>query len=253
MLRSAKELQGYTIQATDGDIGKVYTFFFEEEDWVIRYLAVDTGTFLSGKRVLISPAAVGQPDWQSQHVPVDLTREQVKNSPDIDMRHPISRHDEMALHSHYKWPAYWAHDPFVMQSLAARPGHPPSAPEQPAPQPQPHGEQGRGPLLRSSRELMGYYIRAKDGDIGHVEDFIIDTAEWYVRYMVVDTRNWLPGKKVVVSPAWVKEVRWADLLVTVDLSREMIKDSPEFDPAAPVNREYETRLYDFYGRPKYWS
>jgi hypothetical protein len=106
--------------------------------------------------------------------------------------------------------------------------------------------------LQSTQEVIGYYIQASDGDIGHVEDFIADDAAWTMRYIVIDTRNWWPGKKVLVAPQWVTAVNWGESQVQVDLRCEDIKNSPEFDPAAPVNREYEERLYDFYGRPKYW-
>lgn len=109
------------------------------------------------------------------------------------------------------------------------------------------------PHLRSTREVIGYHIQANDGGIGHVDDFIAGGEDWVIRYMIVDTRNWLPGRKVLVAPTWVKRVDWAKRDVYVDLSRETIENSPEFDPSAPVNREYELRLYDYYGRPRYWT
>jgi hypothetical protein len=109
------------------------------------------------------------------------------------------------------------------------------------------------PHLRSTQEVLGYYIHASDGDLGHVEDFIVDDDNWTIRYMVVDTRNWLPGKKVLVAPEWITEVSWGESKVYVDLTQDAIKDSPEYDPTETVNRLYEERLYDFYGRPKYWS
>jgi hypothetical protein len=113
--------------------------------------------------------------------------------------------------------------------------------------------QGRGALLRSTREVIGYYIQATDGQIGHVEDFVIDTATWHIRYMVVDTRNWWPGKKVLVSPRWIEGVQWDTQQVTVGLSRDHIKDSPEFDPSVPLDRAYEARLFDHYSQPTYWG
>ena len=100
--------------------------------------------------------------------------------------------------------------------------------------------------------MIGYKIHAEEGQIGHVEDFIVHEDDWAIRYMVVDTRNWLPGRKVIIPPDWIKDISWMDSEVLVDVSKEVVKESPEFDPAAPVNREYETRLYDYYGRPKYW-
>jgi sporulation protein YlmC with PRC-barrel domain len=108
------------------------------------------------------------------------------------------------------------------------------------------------PHLRQTREVIGYHIHANDGDIGHVEDFIFDDKTWIIRYMVIDTRNWLPGKKVIVSPEWITDIDGEESKVYVNLSQAEVRNSPEFDPSAPVNREYETRLYDYYGRPKYW-
>jgi PRC-barrel domain len=101
--------------------------------------------------------------------------------------------------------------------------------------------------------VLAYYIQAHDGQIGHVEDFIVDTEAWAIRYIAVDTGNWWPGKKVLVAATWIEYVDWAESLVHVDLSRDQVKGSPEFDTTAPVNRAYESRLYDYYGRPVYWS
>lgn len=256
MLSSTNELQGYTIQATDGDMGKVRSFFFEEEDWLIRYLLVDTGKWLSGKEVLLTPDAVGTPKWNGQHVPVDLTREQVRNSPDIDTSRPLSRTDEIALHSHYNWSPYWSRDPFVSQALAGRlggtmvPEPPASTPPQP---PHPQNPVATGLLLHSTRQITGCYVHATDGDIGHVEDFIVDTEDWRLRYLVVDTRNWLPGKKVLIAPWCVQHIRVQDRQVQVDLPRERLQDSPEYDPKQPIQRSYEERLFAYYGWPKYWQ
>jgi hypothetical protein len=108
--------------------------------------------------------------------------------------------------------------------------------------------------LRSTKEIIGYHVGAKDDEIGHVDDFIAeDEKSWNIRYIVLDTRNWLPGKKVLISPQWAKEISWTFKKIFVDLLKEIIKNSPEYDPSEPVNREYENILYDYYGKPKYWS
>jgi hypothetical protein len=243
MLRSAKSLHGYTIQAIDGDIGKVSEFLFDDQFWTVRYLVVNTGSWLMERRVLITPAALGQPSWEPQRFPVMLTREQVEKSPDIDTDRPVSRQQEVALHAHYGWLPYW--------DMAVPLGSAPIPVPQPAMEVDEIGEQG-DPHLRSTQAVMGYYIQARDGDIGHVEDFIVDAETWTIRYMVVDTRNWLPGKQVLVSPWWITEVSWDTSRVRVHMERQAIKNSPPFDPATPVNRDYEEQLYDYYGRPKYW-
>jgi sporulation protein YlmC with PRC-barrel domain len=255
MLRNVKDLQGYTIQATDGDIGSVRTFYFDDRDWRVRYLVVDTGNWLPGKRVLLSPESLHSPLLDTEDLPVNLTRDQVRDSPDIDTDRPVSRQQEVALHAHYNWPAYWTmRDPLVAQDLVARPGGPPVPPPGiPAATPDLIDAQHRDVHLHSMREVIGYHIQASDGQIGHVEDIIIDTDTWAVHYIIIDTRNWLPGKKVLVAPDWIEEVNWTDSQVHVELSRDQIKDSPEFDASTPVNRDYELKLYDYYGRPTYWS
>ena len=146
----------------------------------------------------------------------------------------MSRQQETELHLYYGWTPYWQSG-MAAPALAGK-----------------QAETSGDPNLRSSVEVTGYHIQARDGEIGHVEDFLANDEDWVIRYMIVDTRNWLPGKKVLVSPTWIEEVDWLTRDVHVDLKRETIRHSPEFDPDAPVNREYEMRLYDYYGRPKYW-
>jgi hypothetical protein len=239
MLRSAKDLRGYTIQAIDSSIGAVYDFYFDDQVWAIRYLVVETGSWLSGQRILLSPVALDTPEWETKTFPVKLTQEQVKGSPPVVTDKPVSRQMEEELHAHYGWPPYWV----STRALAAV-----QVVEQKY-----EDETSEDLTLRSMREVVGYDIRATDGKVGHVEDFVVDDGSWIIRYMVVDTRDWLPGRKVLVAPTWIEAVTWPERDVYVSLSRETVKDSPKFDPSAPVNREYELRLYDYYGRPKYWT
>jgi sporulation protein YlmC with PRC-barrel domain len=262
MLRLANELKGYALVATDGEIGSVHDLFFDDETWEVRYFVVDTGGWLPGRKVLISPEAFGRADWIERHIEVSLDKEQIKNSPPVDVDKPLSRQRESEYRSHYAWPSYWARE--------ARPGQddygPRTHPAVDTEREQSHKREVRRPdmrdlgtdpmlddvHLRSLREVTGYEISATDGEIGHVDDFVVDDETWTVRYMVVDTGRWLPGKRVLVSPAWIARVDWDESAVDVDMSRDQIKDAPEFDPSAPVNRQYEERLYDFYGRPTYW-
>lgn len=247
MLRSIKALRGYTIAARDGEIGHVHEFYFDDASWILRYLVVDTGPWLFGRKVLISPVALAQPEWGLERFPVLLTKEQVENSPSIDLDAPVSRQQELELHRYYGWPVYWSGPgaPVGPGAVAIDPIE--AAPGAPATQ-QEEGD----PHLRSTREVIGYHIEARDGEFGEVEDFIVDDVAWIIRYMVIDTRAWLPGRKVLISPRWIEEVDWIETKVSVDLPQETIKNSPEYNPKAPVNREYEERLYDYYGRPAYW-
>ena len=255
MLISAKELQGYTIHARDGDLGGVRTFYFDDEEWCIHSMVVDTGSWFSGRHVLIQVDALGQPDRQRQRLSVDLTQEEVRNSPEVPKHKASSSYDATAMQTYGGRNVYWSTDPFVLHSVAARPASMPipSAPPVADTAPRLADMQGRGALLRSTREVMGYYIQATDGQIGHVEDFVIDTATWHIRYMIVDTRNWWPGKKVLVSPSWIDQVQWDTQQVTVGLSRDHIKNGPEFDASVPLDRDYEVRLFDHYGRSTYWG
>jgi hypothetical protein len=243
MLRSAKELFGYSIQATDGDIGKAHDFFFDDETWAIRYLVVDTGDWLSGRKVLIVPSVLGEPKWESRSFPVSLTKDHVEKSPDIDIDKPVHRQQEIELYNHYQWVPYWG---ATMPGGFIAPA--PDGTEKPEEEKKEEGDTH----LRSAREVLGYHIHAADGPIGHAADFILDDRVWIFRYIVVDTKNWLPGRKVLISPHWVSGVSWKESLVYVDLTKDLIKNGPEYDPSAPINRRYEERLYDFYGRPKYW-
>jgi hypothetical protein len=180
---------------------------------------------------------------------VALTRGQVEKSPDIDTDQPVSRQQETALHNHYGWPMYWI-DP----GTGAWPAVSPMAPIFAPPKPFETATEGKAdPHLRSIKEVTGYHIHASDGEMGHVEDFIVDDALWVIRYMVVHASNWLPAKKVLISPQWLGEIRHRERKVNVTLTQESIRHCPEFDPRAFVNREYEERLYDYYGRPGYWD
>ena len=266
MLRSSKELNGYTVLDLNGEaVGTVDDLLFDDLAWVMRYLVVDLGVWLPGRKVLVPPGALEQPDWGGGvSFPVKLTKAQIERGPDIDADQPISRQQEEALHDYFQWQPYWRDvTPFDAQAAGVptesyletmrRAGREKEAPTSEEMMEKVSAAEHTGdPHLRSSDEVFGYDIQATDGAIGHVEDFIIDTVLWTIRYIVVDTRNWLPGKKVLIAPQWVKQFSWQEADAYVDLTRTEIKESPEYDPAAPVNRGYEERLYDYYGRPKYW-
>jgi hypothetical protein len=244
MLRSLKDLLKYDIATTDGEIGVVHDFYFDDLEWRIRYLVVDTGTWLPGKQVLISPVSIGRADWPARQLHLRLTRDQVENSPGIETNEPVSRQHEIDLAKYYAWPYYWGARVGGGAAAAAA-----LADEKAG---SPGSEQG-DPNLRSVKEVTGYRIEATDGEIGHAEDFIGDDEDWSIRYMVVDTRNWLPGKRVLVGPWMIQSIRWDESKVHVNLPRELVKDAPEYDSSAGVNHEYETRWYDYYGRPHEWK
>jgi hypothetical protein len=246
MQKTLSQLKGFTIGAKDGDIGAVDDTLFDDSLWTVRYLVVDTTKWLPGRQVVISPVAVGKMDWDEKRVPVSLSKEQVEKSPDLDSKH-LSREHERRYYDFYGWPYYWIGGDVWGAGLY--PGE--LAIAETMTTPEEIAQQSDDPHLRSAKEVTGYYIEATDGDIGHVEDFIIDDETWEIRYMVVDTKNWWPGKKVVVAPEWIERVSWTDSKVYVDLSRDAIQSGPEFDPER-LNREYEEKLYKHYDRTGYW-
>jgi hypothetical protein len=256
MLRNVRKLQGFDVRATDGDIGHVDEFYFDDTRWTIRYLVVDTGGWLSGRKVLVSPYALGAADWRAERLHVNLTRQMIENSPDIDPERPVSRQQEIQYSGHYGWPYWWA-GPGLWGPMAY-PGLVPPAPELLTDERDERAalttvEEEGDPHLRSTKEVMGYVIHALDGEIGHVGDFIVDDRSWEIRYLVVDTGGWWPGKKVLVPPEWIERVSWPDAAVEIDLHRETIKNGPEWDPDTPISRDFEDRLFGYYGRPRYWQ
>ena len=250
MLRSLNSYRNQTLDARDGAIGKVHDFLFEDDSWAIRYAVADTKRWVPGRKVLIAAHALGQPDRVDDNLPVDLSRDQIKSSPDIDTDQPVSRQEQLSLHRHYGWPFYWSQPtPLGGPAMA----HPDATviPSQPiAAKPDTEAPKIAGdPHLRSLREVAGYRIEARDDRLGHVDDLIFSDEDWKVRYLVVDTRNWLPGKKVLVPPDWkVEDISWSDRTVAIGLDRATIKRAPEFEPELPIGRDYEQRLNDYYGR-----
>lgn len=224
--RSMHELKGDTIAARDGSIGSVKDVYFDDEHWAVRYLVVDTGEWLPGRKVLISPASLSQRQPDGDAIGVDLTREQVRQAPDMGEDQPVSRLQEMSHASYYGYPGYWS-GPYLWGTAltpAAYPRRENRAEEEVRRMAERAAETSH---VRSGEEVIGYEIRAADGEIGHVEDFLIDAESWAIAGMVVDTRNWLPGKKVVVPPAAIESVDWFGKEVTVRLTREKLKGSPE--------------------------
>jgi len=245
-------LLGFTIAATDGDIGGVEAFYFDDTSFTVRHLVVDTGGWLPGRKVLISPRALPAIDWDGKRINADLTKSQVEQSPNIDTDQPVSRQQEIKYHQYYGYPYYWE-GPYLW-GLGANPvGGPEGAALGGERQWEWEAKPPSDPHLRSSAVVIGYHIEATDGDIGHVDDFLVDDSSWAIRYIVVDTRNWWPGTKVLVSPEWVERIAWSDSKVHVTVTREQIRESPAYDPLDPVARDYEARLHDHYGRPRHWE
>ncbi|MGA7180332.1 MAG: PRC-barrel domain-containing protein [Thiobacillaceae bacterium] len=265
MLRSMNDLEDYTIRATDGIIGHVKDFYFDDEAWVIRYLVVDTGSWLSSRKVLISPVAIGNSDWTEKILPVSITKEQVKNSPDIDTEKPVSRQHEIRYLGYYGYPFYWGgpglwgaaiYPNMMMPSdggLVSTPDDAQSQVEKAYTQAETARHQDDDPHLRSYKAVMSYHIQPTDGDIGHVQGLLVDEETWAIRYLIVDTSNRWLGHQVLIAPQWIQDVSWSDATVSVNLTRQAVKDAPPYDSSAQLDRKLETDIYQHYGRPGYWA
>jgi len=263
MLRSMHELENYAIGATDGDVGHVKDFYFDDDTWVIRYLVVATGSWLMNRDVLISPISVHNPDWAGRTLPVSITKEQVRNSPDIDTEKPVSRQHEMRYLGYYGYPYYWGGRGMWgagMYPYAMYPGYDYGASsverareEEIYARTENERHRNDDPRLRSCKAVVGYHIHATDGHIGHVEGMLVDEETWAVRYLVVNTSNWWMGHKVLIAPQWVTAVDWSGQSVSVDLSRGLIQDGPVYDPDAGTSRQQELSLYQHFGRTGYWA
>ena len=254
MLRNVTHLKGFAIHARDGEIGTLEQFYFDDESWAVRYLVVNTGGWLSGRLVLVSPIALRQAEWQSQRLDVALTKKQIADSPIIDTHKPVSRQHEAIYSGYYGYPYYWRGA--NLWGLGSYPADLTVRRESMAETEAAHARAGKESVdshLRSTDEVKGYHTEAADGEIGHVTDFLVDDETWAIRYLEVDTRNWWPGKKVLVSPQWINHVSWRESKVYVDLTRETIQNGPEWSASMTVTREYESRLYDYYDRSPYWE
>jgi hypothetical protein len=261
MLRNLDDLLDRAIHATDGDIGQVKDFYLDDQAWVVRYLVVETGSWLASRKVLVSPVAISLADSQEKMLAASITREQVKNSPDIDTDKPVSRQHEMDFLGYYAYPLYWGGPGLwgagstpnrIMPEFVSTPSVI-----------KPQADSVRAdiaaardihtdPHLRSCSAVMSYHVHATDGDIGHVEGLLVDERTWAIRYLIVNTSNWWLGHQVLIAPDLIREVSWADGVVSLNLTRQKIKDAPAYDPAVQVDRMHETSVYKHYGNMAYW-
>jgi uncharacterized protein YrrD len=240
MTYSLKSLIGFAMGATDGEIGAVKDFYFDDCTWSIRYIIVETGSWLNGRRVLISPATLLPFDWDKGIFPVNLTREQIENSPDIDTAKPVSRQMEIDLQMHYRYAAYW--EPSFYGGGMSLPVYLPDSQET-----EPARNVDEDWHLRSSDQVKGYVIKASDGEIGSLEDFLLHSSGGNIEFLVVDTGHWLPGKKVVICPKLIKEINWKTSVITVHASTEQVKNSPEYNHGQPFSEGDAMTLDNYYG------
>jgi hypothetical protein len=249
MLHKLLDLKKFTIDASDGRAGVVKDVFFQEDTWVVRYLVVDTGGWITGREVLVVPAMVEAVDWQGKHVHVRATRDQIERAPGVALDQPPSRELEQTYFDYYSMPYYW-HEPMDYGRFITTPSVDAATAQSLTDE---RLAQIHDSKLRSAKETAGYKVQCKDSLIGHLDDFVVDDESWGVRYVVVDTGKFFLGHNVLLATHWVEDVDWQEEHMVVDLTSEQVKDAPEFDPAEPLGREYEESLHGHYGKTGYWS
>lgn len=248
MLQSVNDLKDYTIIAADGEVGSIEEFYFEDTSLAVRFLVANTGSWLTDKKNLISPLAITHLDREKQGIHVALTVEQVRQSPGIDKHQPVSQQMEKLVSDYYGNRFYWEKRPDLTaaqlssaNAAAANVKAAVTSQTDIPPAPDVH--------LRSMQEMTGYDIEGLDGKFGELEDFYVETDDWSIRYIGVDTHNFWSWKHVLISPRWLGQINWAQQKVSVDLTRAQIESSPDFEKVTEISREYETRLHKHYEQP----
>jgi hypothetical protein len=247
MLWNASAINGYRISASDGHIGTISDFLFDDASWHVRWLVVETGNWLSGRRVLLPTSAVEHLDQVQQNCLIKLTMQQIKDSPDVDTERPVSRQREASVYSYYGYSPYWDYGylggigflggPVYMGAIGGTDR-----------EAAPAGKQNHDDVhLRSVEEVTHYHIHASDGQIGHVDGILVEDAGWSIGYLIADTKNWWPGKKVLLSPHSVKEIDWSSRLVKVDVDRQAVKGAPAYDASKTVDQAYRDKFLNYYG------
>jgi hypothetical protein len=256
MLLVLSSLKGYAIEATDGQIGTVSDFLFDDRTWKLRWLVADIGSWRASSKVLIHPSAITQADYQRQELSVALTIDQVKASPDILQDQPVSRQIEHNVHSYYGWDPLWSSDSYFGGNAMASPMVPPpfsldftdGEAAREASEIGDDADQG-DPHLRSAAAVNGSHIRATDGEIGHLENLLVEDATWQLHYLIIDTKNWWPDQHVLLSPHAVGDISYLDEEIRLNVSREQVRASPSWEPSVAIDAAYEQRLQKHYGWP----
>jgi sporulation protein YlmC with PRC-barrel domain len=221
------------VLSSDGhDLGTIQDFYFDDERWTIRYVVVKTGRWLTGRAVLLSPMMLDHIQWDQALVTFALTREQIESAPDADLAMPLSRRWEAAHASHYAIPYYWT-GAGVWENWAT-----PSEARRAVREPLSAPAGMDAEHVRSTRAVAGYHLHAADGEIGHVDDFVVDDRTWTIQYLLIDTSNWIGGRAVLIPPAQAWQIEWPRQLVHIDLTREEVENSREYDPAADIAGVY---------------
>jgi len=232
MLQSLKKLYRDKLGASDGEIGHINDFYFDDQNWAVRYLVADTGAWLPGRQVLLSPHAFGSSLHQTgKLLLVNLTRKQIENSPSIDMHKPVSRQFEEEYYRYYGWPYYWQGEglwgmsgfPILELPPNRLPGKAAAANEPPS--------QSADVHLRSTQSVTGYHLQASDGIAGHVCDFMMDTQSWEIRQLAIRTGHRFSGKEVSIPAGKVDRISYEESTVFANMTQEGVEQSSAYDLA----------------------
>jgi hypothetical protein len=222
MNHNLTKLHGYTLAATDGDIGYVKDFFFDDHSWAVRYLVVDTGSWLTGRLVLISPHAFGAIDDKDKSITVRLSKNQIELSPSIDAGNPVSRRFETDYYTYYGYPTYWSGG-----GLWGMSGTPSLIPVSAQFDDRMDFVHPNDADLRSAKAVTDFHIEALDGPLGHVADFMVDDRSWAISEIVVEAGHWYSGKEVLISPSEVDRISYEESKVFVRVSKDDIMKTSE--------------------------
>jgi hypothetical protein len=225
MLRSIKQLYGDKLGVSDGELGHVKDFYFDDQNWVVRYVVADTGSWLAGRKVLISPHAFRSLPQAGKLLLMNLTRKQIEESPSIESHKPVSRQYEEEYYRYYGWPYYWQGDglwgmsSFPILELPAKPlpGEPATASG--------CSPESADAHLRSTQAVNGYHLQASDGTVGHICDFMMDDQSWAIRQLVIKTGHRFSGKEAQIPMSQVDRISYEKSTVFVNLTREAMEQS----------------------------
>jgi uncharacterized protein YrrD len=259
MYISTEKVRNVAVSATDGLLGKVDQFFFDSGSWAIRYIVVEMGPLLSTQKKLLSPRAIQS--IGPEELRVNISKDQLRRSPDVDADQPVSRQKELEIHKHFGWSFYWDNPDYATTfGTSLYPGMNiyPDAPRDT----DRNDEKNRQDLarecepekrcLRSTKKVTGYTVVAQDQEIGSVKEFLFDDEHWVLRYIIAETGPLLASKKHILSSQWSQKIEWRTNRIYFDIDPTIIKHGPPYDTGILISRTYEKELYDYYHKPYYW-
>lgn len=257
MLRKLHSLKSFVVHGRDGKFGKVDDFYFDQRQFVVRYLVLDTGNWLKQEETLISTQAIDDIDFDGKKIMVDLTTDQLEGSPSIKKNEPISKVKEKEIIEYFGWPDYWTKSHSSDSELihAGTTERKKLLDFKILEKEKEAEEKAEKTNLRSVEEVRGYKIHAKDDNFGHVKDFFADEESWVIRYLLIDTRKIMDGKFVLIAPDWIQSISWQGKEIFVNKEKEEIEAAPEYEEEKSedlIHKSYEEILYDHYDEDKYW-